>query len=286
MTRTLARRWALGAAALLVALGTAAVAPASAAKLEVHGSGIHTDSAFACTDATLPTTTAAAGAGQTTVRVSSVPSDCAHRSMKVWLLDSSGGLVSSGQLASAAQGQNTVPMTTYATTAVASVVVTIGGWWIDATWTAPAPVDPTPPLGPITCYQLTAGGAVVTDAQGRGVLCPTTPSITSVSTWIAGGTTPHLLAEYALSTTQPRSLLVIDFGAPLFSAYAGDPATSSIRLAQYNGASAPVPGYACAERPVMRIVVTHPNTSWGAQTLSGGFTLRTTAQGGQICPPW
>ncbi|GMA35115.1 hypothetical protein [Demequina litorisediminis] len=123
------------------------------------------------------------------------------------------------------------------------------------------------------------------DAAGMGVRCPTTPTVSPGNPWLDGGTVPTMLAEYALSTVQARSLLVFNFADPAFAAYQGAPATSSYRLSPYNGGGAIATGYTCSQRPVVKVVVTHPNVAWGAQTLSGGIRVTTVAQTGQFCGP-
>ncbi|MFV0285911.1 MAG: S24/S26 family peptidase [Demequina sp.] len=278
----------LCAAALTVAAG---VSPASAAQLHVTAPFQPTVSVLqkcsaAVTSggaAVLKATTASASA--TSLSLSEIPAACQGLAVSVYVHGASGQTLATGT-ASAASGQSTRTVTTSSFTraSVAFVVVKVNGWVFPVTWTVPV-TDPTPPVGPVVCYQLDSSGAPVLDAAGMGVRCPTTPTVSPGKPWLDGGTVPTMLAEYALSTVQVRSLLVFNFADPAFAAYQGAPATSSYRLSPYNGGGAIAAGYTCSQRPVVKLVVTHPNVAWGAQTLSGGIRVTTVAQTGQFCGP-
>jgi hypothetical protein len=243
-------RWALAATAVVVALAAATLTPASAATLSVQGSGIVTDSAFACTDAVLPTTTAVGGPGQTTVRVGSVPPECVDRTMNVWLLTSSGALVSSGQLAPTVEGQNTVTVTTpFNTASVASVVVTIDGWWIGTTWTAPAPA--------VSCQSY--------NANGTPNAAPCVLTVLTHASFVNNGYR-YTNFQFSAVTTAPVWQITVD----LSSTTAGFTGMAPVRFVGTYQNVVRAPGYTCTSLPIF--VGREANPQWNSPNGELVFT--------------
>lgn len=282
------RRLVAGAAALMAAMGFSLTA-ASAATLDVATApATFFMQESACAPATnngAPVIDATVGGPATAnsyerVSLSDIPANCQNLPLEVFVHGPQGALVASTTTAvSASSSTATVDVGNYTGTAVTQVVVRIDGWLFPTVWTAPAPANPTPPLGPVTCYQLDANGNLVTDASGQGVRCSATPAILSVTP--AGDdiwSPADVNINYLVTPVSSRVLLIFDLSHSTFSAYRGDPAKSSATVVGYDG-SAAIRGGACLNSPILAVEQT---PAWGR--ASGGITLVSSALGGTQCP--
>ncbi|MFW7413802.1 signal peptidase I [Demequina sp. SO4-18] len=158
----------LGFAALaggLSLLTVACATPASAAQLTVvAGSEVFSHSATACAPAQVAgapviDTTGADGTSAgvfSLVDMGGVPADCHGLYLEVFVHDSSGTVIASGDGTASAAG--TIDVGNYPATSVVTVVARIGGWIFPTTWTAPAPTGPADPVvGSCEGYLMSTG---------------------------------------------------------------------------------------------------------------------------------
>ncbi|WP_084039263.1 hypothetical protein [Demequina sp. NBRC 110053] len=251
------------AVAAIAALVASSVTHASAATLNVSGSGIVTMTNQACTTASLAATAPAASAAQTTVRLTGVPAACIGTSIDVALRASNGARLSSGTLTPAAQGQNAVPMSSYDTSAVATVAVLLNGWWVPASWTAPAPP------AAYSCVSVNAS------LQPTGAPCTVNPTGPFDSYGSPGSRQGH--GTFTVTTTSANAIVSLNLNAaPLPSWAKGAVGT--------NGDWIKVPGYSCSELPVLRLYANPSNGGKGTPVYVSFAESASAAVGGRICP--
>lgn len=281
------RRFLAAASALLVTFFSLNVTTASAATLDVTAAPaafVMQDSACApgTNDGAPVIGAAAAGLGTANtysqVSLTGIPTDCQNLPLDVMVHDAQGALIAASSApVSAPSAATTVSVGDYVGAEVTQVVVRIAGWLFPTTWQPPAPSNPTPPLGPVTCYQLDANGDLVMDASGMGVPCESEPVLWNVNAW--PGT---LQVEYQIDTAL-SALLVFDFSHPTYAAYDGDPAASSVQLFGYNGGNHLREGYDCSALPVLEIVAVHPRPHEGVNRVTGAVYLHRTPQWNSVC---
>jgi hypothetical protein len=152
-------------AVVLALLAALALSPASAARLPVAARQITTAAAAPCTAAALGATAGGTSASTTQVVLSGIPAGCRGKVATLRLFAADGtalaGADTSVALPAAATATVTVP--SYATSRVAGVAVTVGGWAVPATWTPRTPAGPVTPgpgttFGTVTWSQLASSG--------------------------------------------------------------------------------------------------------------------------------
>jgi len=232
---------AVVAAIIVVSSAFVLASPASAAQLSVKSPRIVTVSASRCTSATVATTAPSPGSS-TVLRISNVPASCAGRSVSVQIVGTS-GVMSTGTLSSATAGTNNVTVGSYATAGVVSVAVFFNTWWINNTWTKPAP----PPA--ILCTSLAL------DGTPTGAPCTTsTPSVTTSGG--QGNSPSYMAAQFMVNTTSPNYEVVINLAdTTVFPGWTPGSVNG-------NGDSIAAPGYSCSELPVLRLARNTSNSSF------------------------
>ncbi len=191
--------------------------------------------------------TATAG-NYTRVAVSGIPVACQNLPMQVTVHGESGTLLQSALAPAGANGQSLeVPVANYTGNAVTDVIVRINGWIFPTNWAAPAPANPTPPIGAVTCYEADSNGNVVTDAAGNGVLCAA-PSLQ------IGGWDKHLQIQFSLQIATPV-IWVFDFSHSAFATQDFDRANSQVRVNPWSGPAELAGGYDCSELPIFEVVL-------------------------------
>ena len=137
MSRTLLR-----VVAVLGALVVAGLSTASAATLPLATSGLTTlTAADRCApDLAVEAGTATSGTASS-VTIREVPADCAGKQVRLRLLGASGPLATADAVATlpAAGATATIPVAAYTPSAVRGVALTVDGWGLAPTWSAPMP---------------------------------------------------------------------------------------------------------------------------------------------------
>lgn len=247
--------------AVLGALVVAGLSTASAATLPLATSRLTTlTAADRCApDLAVEAGTATSGTASS-VTIREVPADCAGKTVRLRLIGASGALATTDAVATlpAAGATATIPVAAYTPSAVRSVALTVDGWGVTPTWSAPTPT----PVPGIAC---TVPGDPSATCEVK---------VTSSAEWGSGASRTYL-RRFEVSTTSTTPVtwqLTFNLSdTTVFPFLAAG-------LSDQQGGLVKVSASACSD--ANRLVTVKGTTSWGSyHTVVAGETRSLEVQG-------